>query len=63
MPAASVCCRVRFRFWMNNIAGIFQVVELLGHKLLGSGIGRFVVTSTFLAEGEGKRLVKEFPEG
>ncbi len=55
MPAASVRWRVRFRFWMNKIARIFQVDELLRHKLLGSGIERFVVTSAYLIEGEEKR--------
>jgi metal-dependent HD superfamily phosphatase/phosphodiesterase len=45
---------------MNNIAGIFQVDELLRRKLLGSGIEKFVKVSAYLTEGEEKRLVKEF---
>lgn len=51
---------VQINIWMNNIAGIFQVDELLRRKLLGSGIEKFVTVSAFLIEGEEKRLVKEF---
>ncbi len=51
---------VQINIWMNNIAGIFQVDELLRYKLLGSGIERFVVASAYLTVGEEKRLVKEF---
>ena len=51
---------IQINIWMNNIAGIFQVDELLRRKLLGSGIEKFVKVSAFLAEGEQKRLVKEF---
>ncbi len=40
---------------MNIVDGIFQMNELLGHKLLGSGIGRYVVASAYLTEGEEKR--------
>lgn len=51
---------IQINIWMNNIAGIFQVDELLRRKLLGSGIEKFVKVSAFLAVGEQKRLVKEF---
>jgi len=51
---------VQINIWMNNIAGIFQVDELLRRKLLGSGIERVVKVSAYLSEGEEKRLVKEF---
>jgi metal-dependent HD superfamily phosphatase/phosphodiesterase len=51
---------IQINIWMNNIAGIFQVDELLRHKLLGAGIERFVHVSAFLIEGEEQRLVKEF---
>lgn len=51
---------IQINIWMNNIAGIFQVDELLRRKLLGSGIERFVKVSAYLQEGEGKRLIKEF---
>ena len=51
---------IQINIWMNNIAGIFQVDELLRHKLLGSGIEKFVKVSAYLSEGEEKRLVKEF---
>src|SRR5512133_1273465 len=43
---------IQINIWMNNIAGIFQVDELLRRKLLGSGIERFVRVSAFLVEGE-----------
>jgi len=48
---------------LNNIAGIFQVDELLRHKLQGSGIERYVTARAFLREGEAERLVKEFQAG
>jgi metal-dependent HD superfamily phosphatase/phosphodiesterase len=51
---------IQINIWMNNIAGIFQVDELLRRKLLGSGIEKFVTVSAYLVEGEEKRLVKEF---
>jgi uncharacterized protein len=51
---------IQINIWMNNIAGIFQVDELLRRKLLGSGIEKYVKVSAYLTEGEGNRLVKEF---
>jgi uncharacterized protein len=51
---------IQINIWMNNIAGIFQVDELLRRKLGGSGIEKYVKVSAFLVEGEEKRLVKEF---
>jgi uncharacterized protein len=51
---------ILINIWMNNIAGIFQVDELLRRKLLGSGIERYVKVSAYLTEGGEQRLVKEF---
>jgi uncharacterized protein len=51
---------IQINIWMNNIAGIFQVDELLRKKLLGSGIEKYVKVSAYLNEGEDKRLIKEF---
>lgn len=51
---------VQINIWMNNIAGIFQVDELLRRKLLGSGIERYVKVSAFLEENQEPKLVKEF---
>ncbi len=51
---------MQINIWMNNIAGIFQVDELLRRKLLGSGIERYVKVSAFLHEGDDQRLIKEF---
>ena len=41
------------------MAGIFQVDELLKHKLVGSGIEKYIIISAYLEEQENK-LVKEF---
>ncbi len=51
---------VLIQILMNNLAGVFQVDELLRRKLMGSGIERYVTVQAFLVEGEEKRLVKEF---
>jgi metal-dependent HD superfamily phosphatase/phosphodiesterase len=51
---------VQLNIWMNNIAGIFQVDELLRRKLLGSGIEKYLTVSAYLSDGEEKRLVKEY---
>ena len=51
---------VQINIWMNNIAGIFQVDELLRRKLRGSGIEKYVKVSAYLEEDQEKRLVKEF---
>lgn len=54
---------VQINIWMNNIAGIFQVDELLRRKLIGSGIERHVRACAYIHEGEENRLVKEFKVG
>lgn len=51
---------VQVNIWMNNIAGIFQVDELLRRKLRGSGIEKYVKVSAYLEEDQEKKLVKEF---
>lgn len=51
---------VQINIWMNNIAGIFQVDELMRRKLRGSGIESHIKVSAYLVEGDQKRLVKEF---
>jgi uncharacterized protein len=51
---------IQINIWMNNIAGIFQVDELLRKKLLGSGIEKYVKVSAYLIQGEEKQLIKEF---
>lgn len=45
---------------MNNIAGIYQVDELLKSKLTDSGIENYIQVQTYLKEGNKKKLVKEF---
>jgi hypothetical protein len=54
---------VQINIWMNNIAGIFQVDELLRQKLVGSGIEKFVIVSAYLSDGQENKLVKEFQAG
>lgn len=51
---------VQINIWMNNMAGVFQVDELLRRKLIGSGIERYVIVNAYIREGEESRLVKEF---
>lgn len=51
---------IQINIRMNNIAGIFQVDELLRRKLLGSGIEKYVKVSAYLEEGQEQRLIKEF---
>ncbi len=51
---------VQINIWMNNMAGIFQVDELLKQKLVGSGIEKYVVISAYLVDGETSKLIKEF---
>jgi hypothetical protein len=46
--------------FMNNIAGIYQVDELLKSKLSDSGIEDYIQVQTFLKEGNKKKLIKEF---
>jgi uncharacterized protein len=51
---------VQVNIWMNNIAGIFQVDDLLRQKLVGSGIEKYVRVSAYLHAGEEQKLIKEF---
>jgi uncharacterized protein len=54
---------IQINIWMNNMAGIFQVDELLKHKMVGSGIEKYIIISTYLVEDEGSKMVKEFEVG
>jgi hypothetical protein len=51
---------IQINIWMNNMAGVFQVDDLLKQKLTGSGIERYIVVSAYLNEGTEKKLIKEF---
>lgn len=51
---------VQINIWMNNMAGIFQVDELLKQKLSGSGIEKFVIVSAYVMDGQENKLIKEF---
>jgi uncharacterized protein len=50
----------QINIWMNNMAGVFQVDELLRQKLIGSGIEKFVKVDAYILENQENRLVKEF---
>ncbi len=51
---------IQINVWMNNMAGIFQVDDLLKQKLVGSGIEKFVVVSAYLSGESETKLIKEF---
>ncbi len=51
---------IQINIWMNNMAGIFQVDELLKQKLAGSGIEKYIVVSAYLKDETGNKLIKEF---
>ncbi len=51
---------IQINIWMNNLAGIFQVDELLRRKLTGSGIEQFTKVSAYLVEGDTQRVIKEY---
>jgi uncharacterized protein len=50
---------IQINIWMNNMAGIFQVDELLKRKLIGSGVEKYMIISAYLEDQENK-LIKEF---
>ena len=54
---------IHINIYMNNMAGIFQVDELLKQKLTGSGIEKFIIISMYLDEEKEKKLIKEFEIG
>jgi len=51
---------IQINIYMKNMAGIFQVDELLKQKLVGSGIEKYIVVSAYLNEEAGNKLIKEF---
>jgi len=51
---------ITIRIEMSNPAGIFQVDNLLGAKIRGSGIERYIHVEAVITEGEGRRTVKKF---
>jgi metal-dependent HD superfamily phosphatase/phosphodiesterase len=51
---------IQINIWMNNMAGIFQVDELLKQKLVGSGIEKYIIISAYLNENHENKLIKEF---
>ena len=54
---------IQINIWMNDMAGIFQVDELLKQKLIGSGIEKYVKVNAYLGEEAEKKLIKEFQAG
>jgi metal-dependent HD superfamily phosphatase/phosphodiesterase len=51
---------VRIRIEMTNSAGVFQVDELLGRKLRGSGLEEYVLVEAVIEGETEKRLVQRF---
>jgi uncharacterized protein len=51
---------IQINIWMNNMAGIFQVDELLKQKMVGSGIEKYIIICLYLEEAQGQKLIKEF---
>lgn len=47
---------------MKNVAGIFQVDELLKQNLVGSGIENYIVVSAYQAEEQDSKPIKEFED-
>jgi len=54
---------IQINIYMNNMAGIFQVDELLKQKLVGSGIEKYIIISAYIDEEDEQKLVKEFEIG
>ncbi len=54
---------IQINIYMNNMAGIFQVDELLKQKLVGSGIEKHIIISAYIDEEDEQKLVKEFEIG
>jgi metal-dependent HD superfamily phosphatase/phosphodiesterase len=50
---------IRLRVQMNNSAGIFQLDELLGEKLHGSGLEPYIEVEAHI-EGPEKQLIKDY---
>lgn len=51
---------VRVDISMSNSAGLFQVNELLGEKLKGSGIEKYIEVKAIIEGETEKKLIKEF---
>lgn len=51
---------IRIDITMNNSAGIFQVDELLGSKIRGSGIEKYIEVRAHIDTRTEKKLVSEF---
>lgn len=51
---------ITIRIEMSNPAGIFQVDNLLGAKIKGSGIEDYIHVEAVIGEGEGRRIIEKF---
>lgn len=51
---------ITIRIEMSNPAGIFQVDNLLGAKIRGSGIEDYIHVEAVIGEGEGRRIIEKF---
>ncbi len=51
---------VQINFYLNNMAGIFQVDDLMGSKLVGSGIEKYTHATAYLDNNSEFKVVKDF---
>jgi len=51
---------ITIRITMSNPSGIFQVDNLLGGKIRGSGLEHYIDVEAVISEKEGQRIIKEF---
>lgn len=51
---------ITIRIEMSNPAGIFQVDNLLGAKIRGSGVERYIHVEAVIDKGEGRRIIERF---
>lgn len=51
---------ITIRIEMSNPAGVFQVDNLLGGKIRGSGLEHYIHVVAVIGEGEGRRIVEKF---
>ncbi len=51
---------LQINFYLNNMAGIFQVDDLLGSKLVGSGLEKYTHATAYLDSNSEFKVVKDF---
>lgn len=51
---------ITIRITMSDPSGIFQVDNLLGGKIRGSGLEQYIYVEAVISDKEGRRIIKEF---